>query len=149
MYKVNSKFALHDAIIAGDAAAVRRAIADGADVNATVGAGHHSMLTIAARGCLGDMPDVVRALLDAGAEVNPASGARPLYWAIVCGRTETVRLLLDAGATVTDDDLRNASDMVTSSRAACAQWDGATQDDMRAAEACHKMSANIAKQLAA
>ena len=75
--------ALHDAIIAGDAAAVRRAIADGADVNATVGAGGHSMLTIAARGCLGEMPDVVRALLDAGADVNPASGARPLYWAIM------------------------------------------------------------------
>ena len=138
--------ALHDAIIAGDAAAVRRAIADGADVNATVGAGGHSMLTIAARGCLGEMPDVVRALLDAGADVNPASGARPLYWAIMCGRPETVRLLLDAGATVTDDDRRNARDMVASSRAFCA---GDTQDDMRAAAAIRKMSANIAKQLAA
>lgn len=139
--------ALHDAIIAGDAAAVRRAIADGADVNAAHG--YHSMLTIAARGNLGEMPEVVRALLDAGAEVNPASGARPLYWAIACGRPETVRLLLDAGAQVTDNDRRNARDIAASSRAACAPWNGATQDDMRAAAACHKMAADIAQQLAA
>lgn len=136
---------LIDAVTIGDVDAARRAISAGADVNAVYGNGCNVLAT-AARS---KYPAVVRLLLDAGAEVNPASGARPLYWAIVCGRPETVRLLLDAGANVTDDDLRNARDMVASSRAACAQWEGATHDDMRAAAACHKMSADIARQLAA
>lgn len=143
----NTTTALYDAIIMGDAVAVRRAIANGADVNAVHG--YHSMLTVAARGSLGKMPDIVRALLDAGAEVNPTSGARPLYWAIVCGRPETVRLLLDAGATVTDDDRRNARECASSARIAAQPWRGATRDDMVAAAAVAQMSVSVAEMLAA
>ena len=130
---------LIDAVTIGDVDAARRAIAAGADVNATYGHGNCcNVLETAARG---NYPATVRLLLDAGANVNPPAGQhRPLYWAIFCGRPESVRMLIDAGATVTDDDRQNAKMFAAISRAS---HDG-TAESAAVAREC----AAIAKQLA-
>jgi ankyrin repeat protein len=59
---------------------------------------HSSTLLHAAAG--GAHPQVVRALLDLGADVDAMTWTTPLSVAACYGRTENARLLLDAGATV-------------------------------------------------
>lgn len=129
---------LIDAATIGDVAAARRAIAAGADVNATYGNGCN-VLTTAARS---NYPAIVRLLIDAGANVNPPAGqSRPLYWAIFCGRPESVRMLLEAGAVVTDDDRENAKIFAASGNA--------MRDSSRESAAVAREAAAIARQIAA
>lgn len=77
---------------------VQKAIARGANVNKPV-AFQTTYLHLAA---WDDCPDIVRALIDAGAnrEAKNFSGLTPLFIAASRGRTATVRALVDAGANV-------------------------------------------------
>jgi len=88
--------ALVNAIWAKDAAAVRRALAAGADANSRSENGVPA-LGIAARS---GQPDVVAALIEAKADVSahPENGVTPLMGAIESGSLESVRALLQAGA---------------------------------------------------
>ena len=81
---------------AGDAAAVRALLADGADVDARQGDGATALHWAAHRGDL-ELADV---LIEAGADVNPANAldATPLWLASQNGDARLVARLLAAGA---------------------------------------------------
>jgi ankyrin repeat protein len=91
-------FRLFQAIIAEDVAGMRKAIADGADVN-RLGPPHSDAtpLTMASV----RSPDVVAVLLEAGADVNkPDRSQTPLISAAGSGNLEVVKQLVAAGADV-------------------------------------------------
>jgi uncharacterized protein len=91
--------ALLDAARRGDAAAVRAALDNGADVNARESDGSTALLaTLIYKG----HGEVVRVLLDRGADVNAEDsiGLTPLMRAAVNGEPELVQALLDKGADV-------------------------------------------------
>ncbi len=92
---------LEKAIMRDDAAAVGR-LAKGADLNQT-GVSGSGVLVVALRqlGKTGGSPDVLRALLAAGANPNPKTGERPLVMALQVSQKaglEPVKLLLAAKA---------------------------------------------------
>lgn len=92
---------LERAIVRGDAAAVAT-LAASADLAAT-GIGGNGVLVLALRQLEKQPapPEVLRALLQAGADANGSGGELPLAVAIQVSRkagTEPVRMLLDAGA---------------------------------------------------
>lgn len=82
---------------AGDLAAVTRAIAGGADVNAVDDENGRTPLMYAAES---GKVEVVKILIDAGAEVSKASrrGGTPLGMAAQAGRVEVMRYLVSRGA---------------------------------------------------
>jgi len=84
-------------LLAGDAAAVRRRFAAGADAEGRDPIFHRRWLSWAA--CSND-PAVVMAVLDAGADVNARGplGDTTLHEAVVYGRDAAVRALLERGA---------------------------------------------------
>jgi ankyrin repeat protein len=90
---------------ASDAASVKRLLARGADVRYRAPSGYDA-LTVAAsyRGNI----ESVRALLDAGADVQPPDGVKirhsPLLFASMSGDLETVSLLLARGASANRRD---------------------------------------------
>jgi ankyrin repeat protein len=85
---------LMEAVVASDAGKVRELIARGVDVNAKMEiSGGVALSSAAAAG----HPEIVRMLLDAGADVNADSGAA---LTAAAGHAEIVRLLLDRGADV-------------------------------------------------
>lgn len=81
--------------------------ANGGDVNARGGYDDQTPLHTAASH---DQVEVIRQLAALGADVNVESGPEhstpPLVWAIVFGRAESVRVLLELGATVTPSVLK-------------------------------------------
>ncbi len=92
---------LEKAIMRDDAPAVGR-LAKGADLNQT-GVSGSGVLVVALRqlGKTGGSPDVLRALLAAGANPNPKTGERPLVMALQVSQKaglEPVKLLLAAKA---------------------------------------------------
>ena len=89
---------IHRAIEAGDAGCVKTLLADNPDLaNSFDESGRYLPLTIAAyRGHM----DIVRLLLDAGADVIGAGGFAPLHEAASAGHAGIVRLLLERGAAV-------------------------------------------------
>jgi ankyrin repeat protein len=92
--------ALFAAAEAGDVAAVRTLLAEGVDPDAW-NAGHAAAIHLAARG---KHTEVVRALLDGGANVNlqeEGLGATALLNALHARDAETARLLIARGADVT------------------------------------------------
>ena len=94
---------LHMAALEGDVAAIRQAVADGADVDeAEPGTESTPLITAATFG----RTEAARALIEAGADVDKrsADGATALLTAAFLGRTEIVAALLEAGA---DRELRN------------------------------------------
>ena len=94
---------LFEAVHRGDAARVRALVAEGADVNATDERGW-TPLACAVHNAEVDRgyPDVVQALIDAGANVEAriGYGIRPLMLAAGYGEAAVVKILLDAGADV-------------------------------------------------
>lgn len=88
---------LVEAVQTGDAAAVARALADGADPDAAVGRFRGSVLIEAARG---GRLGVVRQLVDAGAHVGPVGHLKvtPLRVAMLEAHPEVVRYLIAHGA---------------------------------------------------
>ncbi|HEV8677138.1 MAG TPA: ankyrin repeat domain-containing protein [Methylomirabilota bacterium] len=94
--------ALFDAVLGRDAAAVRRALAAGADPNAKDDRGVPPLIYA---GNLGQA-EIVAALVDAGAEVNasPQNDTTPLIAAVTGGSREAVEKLLAAGARVDQPD---------------------------------------------
>jgi ankyrin repeat protein len=87
---------LIDAVKAGNAAAVRTALAKRPDVNATQPDG-----TTALHWAVnGDAPDIVQMLVRAGANVKARNryGATPLWLASLNGNATTMAMLLEAGA---------------------------------------------------
>ncbi len=78
---------------------VERAIAAGADIDATDGDRRTALWRAAARGKTGTL----RALLEHGADINKdvTKKASPLHEAVANNHTEAVRVLVDAGADVT------------------------------------------------
>ncbi len=87
---------LYEAAHKSDLEGVRRALAAGANVNALID-GVHCMLAYL------DDVGIVRELLDAGADPNlssPDFAPDALYWAANSGRTDVVKLLLEAGARI-------------------------------------------------
>jgi NAD(P)-dependent dehydrogenase (short-subunit alcohol dehydrogenase family) len=95
----------HQAALRGNLQAVRRYIEAGANLNAREPGGGSTPLLIAA---MFGHPEVARALIDAGADVNQKNndGTTPLLTAALFAHPEIVRALLDAGA---DKSIRNAS----------------------------------------
>jgi hypothetical protein len=95
----------HQAALRGNLQAVRRYIEAGANLNAREPGGGSTPLLIAA---MFGHPEVARALIDAGADVNQKNndGTTPLLAAALFAHPQIVRALLDAGA---DKSIRNAS----------------------------------------
>jgi hypothetical protein len=101
---------LREAVRAGDARRVVESLARGASVNGASGASTSASVTGGLNGddaatplhaaAEGDNADVVRALLDAGADVNArdAFGNTPLRNAAAAGTLAVVKLLVAAGA---------------------------------------------------
>lgn len=88
---------LFRAIRDADPAAMRKAIAAGADVNRIAPVSQATPLTMA----VGATEAVVQVLLDAGADVNRADrSTRPLIWAASRGNLPVVKQLVAAGADV-------------------------------------------------
>lgn len=89
---------LHDIAARGTAEDVARRVAAGDDVNARNRVGYTPLGIAASRGDL----EVARALLDAGAEVDPVdnTGGTPLAAAVLNarGRSDMIELLLARGA---------------------------------------------------
>jgi len=88
---------------AGNLALVRMLLAAGADANAADALGWTALMKAAYNADLDrGFPDVVQALIGAGANVEAqiGYGIRPLMLAAGYGETEVVRALLDAGADV-------------------------------------------------
>lgn len=86
------------ACAAGDVAALRDLLAREPDLVRERNAGGMTALHIA-----GDRPDVLRVLLEHGADPNirePGDNALPLHFAAGGGHVESVRVLLDAGSDV-------------------------------------------------
>lgn len=83
---------------ANDAAAVQRALAEGAAVDSRNRLGETALLIALKR----DRPDIARTLIDAGADVNKAAlnGVTPLMAAAFGGHTDIAALLLERGANV-------------------------------------------------
>ena len=98
---------LHFAAAAGCLEVVESLLRLGSDPN-TNGRGDHTPLYCAANACGSEAgPDIVRALIRAGADVNGADGvtrATALHMAARRGHTEIARALLDCGAAVNARD---------------------------------------------
>lgn len=88
---------LIEAVQAGDEVAVARALADGADPDATVGRSQGSVLIEAARS---GRLDIVGLLMDAGASIGPVGyfNVTPLRAATLEAHTDVVRHLIAHGA---------------------------------------------------
>lgn len=93
---------LRDAVLRNDAAAIRAAISNGADVNLPIPTdeGGRAGMTPLIHACYEGSPDAVRALIDAKAktESRTVDGRTALMYAAGWGDANKVRLLLDAGA---------------------------------------------------
>jgi uncharacterized protein len=80
----------------GDIETVRKLLAEG-DVNVN----HRTQMTPLTLACLYGHAEVIRALIEAGADVNLSEGElTPLIYAAYNGHLEATRLLLDAGADI-------------------------------------------------
>jgi ankyrin repeat protein len=93
-------FALFDLAMKGTPQQVQAAIARGADVNAV---SHNDYMTpIILAACHNPNPDVVVALVKAGADVNAQdiSGRTALMYCAKLHKSEVIRILLEAGAKV-------------------------------------------------
>lgn len=111
--------ALIAAAVSGDTNAAKAAIEAGADVNARDGHGM-TPLMFAAKGErpnqsspeVTDHPDVVRLLLERGADFNAnedSEGFHALFWAVRYGHGEVVKVLIEKGADVNAKDKGGAS----------------------------------------
>ncbi|MEZ5290015.1 MAG: ankyrin repeat domain-containing protein [Vicinamibacterales bacterium] len=91
--------ALHWAAMKGDAELAQMLVYAGANVKATTRLGANTPLIVAARN---GRPDVVKVLLEAGAEPDAATstGTTPLMLAAASGSVDAVKALLAAGAKV-------------------------------------------------
>lgn len=100
---------LHAAVGADRVEAIRWLAANGADVNVRGGYDDGTVLHGAA---WNDKAASITALLDAGADIDPKSGAmhrnEPVGWAIVSGAVNAVRVLLERGAAVRADHVEDA-----------------------------------------
>jgi len=88
---------IREAINSNNAPAVQQAIAAGADVNYSV----RNLLAVAAQN---GYTDIVRMLLDAGADVKRRFPVAALISAVRNGHTDIVKMLIDAGAFVDEPD---------------------------------------------
>lgn len=97
----SGRTALHEAIF-GDANAlcIRRLIEAGADVNAQYDRLHTALGSAAFFG----QTEIVRILIESGADVNLPDWLSPLDSAVYEGHADVVRLLLEAGASPHDPD---------------------------------------------
>lgn len=105
---------IFDAIESGDVDAVRRAIADGADINAIRDNDGKTLLHQAA---YDGNTEIARLLIEHGANVNAADeyGISPLMSACDGGYVETARLLIERGADVNavDENLETVIDNIS------------------------------------
>lgn len=105
---------IFDAVESGDVAAVCRAIADGADINAIRDNEGKTPLHQAA---YGGNTEIARLLIEQGANVNAADkyGITPLMNACDGGFVETARLLIEQGADVNavDENLETVIDNIS------------------------------------
>ena len=96
----NSAQSLSGAAFTGDVAAMKQALASGADPNTK---DPQSGSTLLATAALMGHTELVALLLEHGADINARSqdGGTPLHAAAFLGRAETVKLLLEKGADTT------------------------------------------------
>ena len=83
----------------GNLALIKSAVVAGAEVDVPLKFGYTALVTAASRG----RADIVKVLLDAGADVNLLDGAvgnAALHYAASDGHTGVVKMLLEAGADV-------------------------------------------------
>ena len=95
--RTSAEIELHQAAMQGDIAAMRQAIAEGANVNAP---DEEHYITPLLWACYSESLDAVVFLVNAGAQVNYADENldTPLYNAIGKGHVEMVKFLIDSGA---------------------------------------------------
>ena len=96
---------LHGAVHLGDIEAIERLVAEGADINEYSRVYTDNPLSLAARVA---SPEVVRRLVELGAEIYPwageAKGKSALDTAIFFGRCDNVQTLVELGANVHEED---------------------------------------------
>jgi ankyrin repeat protein len=97
------KTLLHFASGAGCLSVVESLLRLGADANTKDGGGHTPLYTVANECGSETAPEIVRALVRAGGDVNACGGATratPLHMAARRGFVEIARMLLDCGAAI-------------------------------------------------
>ena len=94
----------------GDVKKVSRFIKKGMDVNLSDDFGWTPLFRAAKKG----HAEVVKLLLDAGAEVDkPTAGIAPLWWAAESGHTDAAKVLLDHGANINAPGKEGATALYT------------------------------------
>jgi ankyrin repeat protein len=113
--------ALFSAINSGRVADIREALLKGADVNSANSAGRSPLMEASAFTPQGKAIDMVRLLLDKGADIDATDrqGFTPLAWAAQKGSAKVVALLLDQGAKVDAKDAFGRTPLMKAASTAC------------------------------
>ena len=115
---------LMDAATAGELTAVKTALADGANINVTIGGGNYDGCSALMMALMRERFQVADYLIDQGADVNhkrPAQhtpdrsrGQTPLWWAANHGHMALAKKLIDSGADVNTPDHHGGTPLTTS-----------------------------------
>ena len=115
---------LMDAATVGELTAVKTALADGANINVTIGRGNYDGCSALMMALMRKRFDVADFLIDHGADVNhkrPAQhtsdrtrGQTPLWWAANHGHMALAKKLIDKGADVNTPDHHGGTPLTTS-----------------------------------
>ena len=100
---------LYDAAERGNLDLVQELIAEGVNVNGAFMAAGTEKTTPLHAAAMGDHVEIIRALIDAGAELESRNGedCTPFFVAVACGNIGAIRALLEAGARIDASDFRS------------------------------------------